>query len=110
MTQKGEKVELDGEVAERLRGRMFPKRVRGTMLWFNEDKDLGALRTDDGERLEVPGAAFDGDEKTIGRGAGRTIEFESVEGAVPRLAFLPEPSPRRARMRHRREIRTRSPQ
>jgi hypothetical protein len=102
MTEKGEKVELDGEVAERLRGRMFPKRVRGTMLWFNEDKDLGALRTDDGERLEVLGVAFGCGERPIGRCAGRTIEFESVEGAVTRLAFLPEPSPRRARMRHRR--------
>ena len=35
-----------------------PNGVRGTMLWFNEDKDLGALRTDEGERLEVPGTAF----------------------------------------------------
>jgi hypothetical protein len=72
------------------------------MLWFNEDKDLGALLTDEGERLEVPGTAFDPGEKPIGRCAGRAIEFDSVEGVVTRLAFVPEPNPRRARMRNRR--------
>jgi hypothetical protein len=78
-----------------------PNGVRGTMLWFNEDKDLGALRTDEGERLEVPGTAFGLGEKPIGRCAGRTIAFDSVAGAVTRLAFVPEPNPRRARLRHR---------
>jgi hypothetical protein len=81
---------------------MVSKRVRGTMLWFNEDKDLGALRTDAGERLEVPGTAFDLGERPSGRCAGRAIEFDSVAGAVTRLAFVPEPNPRRARPRHRR--------
>jgi hypothetical protein len=100
MTEKGGvKVELDGEATETLYGRMFPKRKRGRMLWFNEDKDLGALRTDEGERLEVPGTAFGRGEKPIGRCAGRTIEFDSEGGAVTRLAFVPESSPRRARMR-----------
>jgi hypothetical protein len=102
MTEKGGgEIELDGEVTGGLRGRMFLNRRRGTMLWFNEDKDLGALRTDEGERLEVLGAAFGCGEKPIGRCAGRTIEFESDAGAVTRIAFVPEPSPRRARMRHR---------
>jgi hypothetical protein len=78
-----------------------PNRVRGTMLWFNEDKDLGALRTDEGERLEVPGTAFGLGERPIGRCAGRVIEFDSVAGAVTRLAFVAEPNPRRARKRHR---------
>jgi len=32
--------------------------MRGTMLWFNEAKDLGALLTDDGERIDVLGTAF----------------------------------------------------
>ena len=74
---------------------------RGTMLWFNEDKDLGAFRTDEGERLEVLGTAFCLGERPIGRCAGRAIEFDSVAGAVTRLAFVPEPNPRRARLRHR---------
>jgi hypothetical protein len=75
---------------------------RGTMLWFNEEKDLGALRTDAGERLEVPGTAFGLGERPIGRCGGRAIEFDSVAGAVTRLAFVPEPNLRRARLRHRR--------
>jgi hypothetical protein len=95
----GVKVERDGEPTETLSGRMFPNRVRGTMLWFNEDKDLGALRTDDGERLDVPGTAFVPGEKPIGRCAGRTVEFDSEGGAVTRVAFVPESSPRRARLR-----------
>ena len=100
MTDKGGgKVELDGEA---VRGQMFPNRVRGRMLWFNEDKDVGALRTDEGERLEVPGTVFGRGEKPIGRCAGRTIEFEWEGGAVTRLAFVPESSQRRARLRRRR--------
>lgn len=76
-------------------------RMRGTMLWFNETKDLGALRTDDGERIDVPGTAFRPGEKPVGRCAGKAIEFESLEGAVAEVAFVPESSPRRARL-HRR--------
>jgi hypothetical protein len=72
------------------------------MLWFNAAKDRGELRTDDGERIEVPGTAFLPDEKPVGRCAGKAIEFEALEGAVRRIAFLPELSPRRARLRHRR--------
>jgi hypothetical protein len=75
--------------------------MRGTMLWFNVVKDLGALRTDAGERLEVPGTAFLPGEKPVGRCAGKAIEFEAVEGAITRLGFVPERSQRRARRRHR---------
>jgi hypothetical protein len=71
------------------------------MLWFNVVKDLGALRTDAGERLEVPGTAFLPGEKPVGRCAGKAIEFEAVEGAITRLGFVPERSQRRARRRHR---------
>jgi hypothetical protein len=77
-------------------------RIRGTMLWFNVAKDLGALRTDGGERIEVAGAAFLSGEKPAGRCAGETVEFECVDGVVSELAFVPEVSARRARMRHRR--------
>jgi hypothetical protein len=72
------------------------------MLWFNEVKDLGALRTGDGTRIEVPGAAFAPGEKPVGRCAGRVIEFESRAGALSDIAFVPELSPRRARLRRRR--------
>ena len=77
-------------------------RVRGTMLWFNVVKDLGALRTDDGERIDVPATAFSSGEKPVGRCAGKTVEFERIDGVVSDLRFVPEVSSRRARMRHRR--------
>jgi len=76
--------------------------MRGTMLWFNGAKDLGALETDAGERLDVPGAAFDAGEKPSGRCAGKPVEFLCVAGGVSEIRFVPEGSVRRARSRHRR--------
>jgi hypothetical protein len=94
-----EKVGFEGKVKL---GSSVPIRTRGTMLWFNAVKDLGALRTGEGERIEVPGTAFLPGEKPVGRCAGKAIEFEPLEGAVTCVAFVPEVSPRRARMRRRR--------
>ena len=79
-----------------------PRRMRGTMLWFNGAKDLGALQTDAGERLDVAGAAFDAGEKPAGRCAGKPVEFVSVAGGVSEVKFVPEESARRARLRRRR--------
>jgi hypothetical protein len=76
--------------------------MRGTMLWFNEAKDLGALRTDEGDRIDVSGAAFLPGERPFGRCAGKPVEFERLEGYVSGLAFLPELNPRRARRRRSR--------
>ncbi len=76
--------------------------MRGTMLWFNAEKDLGALRTDDGERIEVPGTAFVPEEKPLGRCAGMAIEFEACDGAVSRIVFVEALAPRRARLRRQR--------
>jgi hypothetical protein len=73
----------------------------GTMLWFNAEKDLGVLEVAVGERLEVPGTAFLPGEKPVGRCSGKAVEFQTFEGAVTRVAFMPEPNPRRARRRHR---------
>lgn len=81
---------------------MAPTRVRGKMLWFNAVKDLGALRTDDGERIEVPGTAFLHGEKPVGRCAGKLVEFETLDDGVTSLAFVEDSSPRRARLRRRR--------
>ena len=91
MVEKVGRVELD----------RAPTRTPGTMLWFNEAKDLGALQMALGERVEVLGTAFLPGEKPVGRCSGRAVEFETVEGTVTRVAFLPEPNPRRARLRHR---------
>ena len=76
--------------------------MRGTMLWFNPAKDLGALHTEDGERLDVPGEAFAPSEKPIGRCGGMAVEFESDDGRVTCVAFVEELSPRRARLRRHR--------
>jgi hypothetical protein len=74
-------------------------RVRGTMLWFNPAKDSGALRTQEGDRIDVSGTAFLPGEKPLGRCAGRAVEFERLEGGVCGLSFVPELNPRRARLR-----------
>jgi hypothetical protein len=76
--------------------------MRGTMLWFNETKDLGALRTDEGDRIDVSGAAFLEGEKPLGRCAGKAVEFERGTEGVRRLAFVSESNPRRARVRRSR--------
>jgi hypothetical protein len=72
------------------------------MLWFNAVKDWGALRTDDGTRIEVPGDAFLPGEKPSGRCAGLEIEFQVLSSQISGIAFVPVAPQRRARMRHRR--------
>ncbi len=72
------------------------------MLWFNAAKDCGALQTEDGERVDVPGPAFAPGEKPVERCAGRAVAFDWQEGLVSGVAFEPEVNPRRARLRHRR--------
>jgi hypothetical protein len=72
------------------------------MLWFNEAKDLGALRTDDGDLIDVPGTAFLPGERPLGRCAGKRVEFERLDGGVGALAFIPDLNPRRARLRRSR--------
>lgn len=79
-----------------------PTRVTGTMLWFNEEKDLGALRTADGERLELPGSAFANGAKPVGRCAGLPVELDLHDGVVTHIAFIEDQPQRRARTRSRR--------
>ena len=81
---------------------MGDARMRGTMLWFNGAKDCGALRTEEGERIHVPGRAFAPGEKPGERCAGRAVAFDSRGDVVSGISFLPDASPRRARLRHRR--------
>jgi hypothetical protein len=71
------------------------------MLWFNEEKDLGALRTEDGERIEIPGTAFAGGEKPVGRCAGKVVEFDTESGDLQGISFVQESNQRRARRRRR---------
>ena len=76
--------------------------MRGTMLWFNGDKDLGVIETVDGERYPVQGAEF-GPERPALRCRGTAVEFEVVgeeEQHATAVRMLVEDAPRRARRRH----------
>jgi cold shock CspA family protein len=79
--------------------------MRGRMLWFNNKKDFGFIRTDEGERLSVLGPAFAGGKRPQGRCAEAVVAFEINESNGDRQAenvtLLEEEAPRRARMRHR---------
>jgi hypothetical protein len=99
MSQNGDRIELESQVIA-LAG--TTSRGRGTMLWFNEVKDLGALRTDEGTRIEVPGEAFSAGEKPRGRCAGLEIEFQVLSSEISGISFVPVVAPRRARKRSRR--------
>jgi len=75
------------------------------MLWFNEVKNFGFILTEEGERLQVPGRGFVGGAGPKGRCAQAVVSFEVTETAGGReaeeVAFVPEVSPRRARLRHK---------
>jgi hypothetical protein len=79
--------------------------MRGKMLWFNEAEDRGFIETDDGERLSVLGPGFVGGERPAGRCAETVVTFEIDDSDGTRqaanVAFAPEVSARRARMRGR---------
>ena len=77
--------------------------MRGKMLWFNDRKNLGFIRTDEGERLAVDGAGFVRGHRPKGRCAESVVSFEIDESGAERQAvgveFVPEESARRARRR-----------
>jgi hypothetical protein len=79
--------------------------MRGKMLWFNEKKDLGFIRTDEGERLSVLGPSFAGGRRPQGRCAQAVVDFVITEASGERearnVSFVEEDAPRRARMRSR---------
>lgn len=77
--------------------------MRGTMLWFNEEKDHGFISTEEGERLLVHGWGFAGGLNPKGRCAGLSVSFSLMEVDGVRQAqecVLVEETPgRRARLR-----------
>ena len=79
--------------------------MRGRMLWFNEKKDYGFIRTDEGERLSVLGPAFAGGKRPEGRCAHMDVEFEidanGAERQAANVVLVELEAPRRARMRSR---------
>ena len=84
--------------------------MRGKMLWFNAKKDLGFIRTEEGERLSVLGPAFAGGNRPQGRCAEADVTFgvseESGDRQAIEVVLVEEVAPRRARLRTR-GIRTR---
>jgi cold shock CspA family protein len=79
--------------------------MRGTMLWFNGDKDLGVIEAADGERLPVQGMDFASGLRPAPRCRGTAVEFLVVDGAdrhAAAVSVVPEVEQRRARMRSRR--------
>jgi cold shock CspA family protein len=79
--------------------------MRGTMLWFNEDKDHGFISTDEGERLLVNGSDFEGGVRLHGPCAGLEVEFLVANDVTGRHAtgvkLVQQINPRRARRRSR---------
>ena len=79
--------------------------MRGTMVWFNEEKGHGYISTETGERLFVSEQGFAGGNAPKGRCAGLAVEFEiatNIDGREAVGSFLVEdPAPPRARRRHR---------
>jgi cold shock CspA family protein len=73
------------------------------MIWFNESKDHGFIRTDEGERLAVLGSGFVHGERPEGRCGHRPVTFEVNDSAGTRRAenvvFDREIAGRRARRR-----------
>jgi cold shock CspA family protein len=83
--------------------------MRGKMLWFNDAKDLGFIRTDDDERLLVRGAGFANGARPEGRCANKVVTFDITETdgerRAQRVVFEPEVVGRRARLRSSRGVR-----
>ena len=79
--------------------------MRGTMIWFNEVKDLGFIQTEEGERLSVLGTGFADGKRPVGRCADAVVSFDITDNGAGRQAqnvvFVTEDAPRRARLRHR---------
>lgn len=80
--------------------------MRGEMLWFNDAKNHGFIRTEEGERLAVAGDGFAAGERPAGRCAKKVVTFEidatSTGRQAQNVVFEREVVPRRARMRGRR--------
>jgi cold shock CspA family protein len=87
--------------------------MRGELLWFNETKNHGFIRTEDDERLYVDRDGFAPGQAPVGRCAGLKVTFERLEDGGPENTpravnvTLDEDVPgRRARRRHQSSVRS----
>jgi cold shock CspA family protein len=78
--------------------------MRGTMLWFNEDRGSGVITTETGERVTVQATDFAAGPPE-GRCSGVVVEFRVAGNGdgrrAERVVVLEEVAPRRARRRGR---------
>ena len=65
--------------------------MRGRMIWFNEEKGFGFIRTDDGERLYVDRTGFEPDGPPVGRCAEKPVSFLREAADVERGPERPRP-------------------
>jgi cold shock CspA family protein len=79
--------------------------MHGEMLWFNEAKGYGFIRTAEGERLYVGANGFRAGEAPAGRCAGLAVTFDRLasdgEARATNVLFPPVVEAGRARLRHR---------
>jgi hypothetical protein len=77
--------------------------VNGTMLWFDEAKDYGFIRTDEGERVYVDRDGFVERAAPVGRCARKAVRLTVSEHDGKRIAIdvslLADEPQRRARRR-----------
>ncbi len=74
------------------------QRMNGTMFFFNEEKNVGAIKSDDGERLEVRRSGFVPGHAPVGRCSGLPVVFSlSEDGLAVNVSVVEEVNPRRAR-------------
>jgi cold shock CspA family protein len=76
--------------------------MRGTMIYFNEEKDVGYIRSDEGERVQVLRDDFLPGQAPTGRCNGLEVEFSLVDGEEPaalEVSVVDQGNPRRARRR-----------
>jgi hypothetical protein len=61
--------------------------MQGTMIFFNEVKHTGFIRTEEGERLQVDRTGFFPGQAPVGRCSGLPVEFAVREAGGERAAF-----------------------
>ena len=74
--------------------------MRGTMLWFNEEKHEGVITAETGERLRVEEAAFElGAPEGRCGGAVVTFQLSADRERAEQVVLMPDVNSRRARRR-----------
>lgn len=78
--------------------------MRGTLLWFNQEKELGRIRLEDGEQLIVYRSGFQPGHVPSGRCAGTPVTFELAtagadEAHAVDVSVVEQVAQRRARVR-----------